>query len=305
MPKESVKRSAKATSPVMDENAKNPRVSIMEEMDSTDPSSELKMLDQKIATLMAKRNPSIMDSMQLTSLTLRREGLHNQLVVIPEVVDTLLRVRMNELFSEGGAARIAIEEEVMVAASKMAEKIEALEKELEEVKKAANSEIRQPRKWNKILANERARCIEASGKGIVVFEQEVLPGESAGMNDEQLEAIVQEVVRGEEVVGWKRLIRGKKALQQWKGAKPPAISIRLRTHEAREAVVRRGKEEKSFNVKREIPDLLMDEFKELEREAAKRRKDEGCQTYIGFAGSDIFLRQRKDQRDQWKTVKRL
>ena len=57
-------------------------------------------------------------------------------------------------------------------------------------------------------------------------------------------------------------------------------------------------EGKQYDVKREIPELLLDEFQELQKEATEIRKKANCQTYIGFAGHDIFLRRRKETRGE-------
>lgn len=297
---ESAKRPSEVISPIQRDNLKNRRIVHQDVM-----AEEVRKLDEEIENLMEKPDPNIKDSMVLTSLQLKRDRLYNQWVLIPEMVNSLFEAKMTAALDDGGSVRVAIEEEVKTATAKMTEKVRVLEDELEGLKRANAAEIRQPRKWGKIIMNERARCIEASGKGLVIFEVEVLPGESAEVNDAQLETIVREITGDEEVVEWKRNIRGKKALHGWKGKKPPAISIRLQTNKARERVIQRARVTKKSNIKREIPDLLMEEFKELERDAEKLRKENHCQTYIGFGGSEIFLRRRKDSKDQWRTVKRL
>lgn len=263
-------------------------------------------LNKKIAEIMGKEKPSNRDMIQMIALTSERDSFKYEYQLIPRIVASLLEDKLTMAMSDGGSLREAITYEVQTAMVDSGQKIEDIQKEIHSIKDELKitASARMPKKWGRILQNERIRCIESSSKGLVLFGQEIRPEENGAVNDEKLKDTVMEIVGNEEVIGWKRMA-GRTALSKWNRDKPPTISIRLQTAAAREQVLKKIRTDKKFDVKREIPELLMEEFKELSEEARKLRNAEGCQTYVGFGGSDIFLRRRKDETDKWKTVKRL
>ena len=291
------KRTADVISPIGRDLNKNRRI-------MTDFSDSIDKLDQEIIAIAEKDDPSNRDLMQMMMLTSKRDTLRIQYVLVPEIVKAMLDSRLTEMFSEGGAARQAVIEEVGAATDETIRKVRGMEERIASLEEHRKS-MKTPRKMEKIVRNERARCIEASSKGLVVFGVAVKDDESGGVDDERLGEIVREVVGPERAVAWKRMVKSRAVLHDWKGKGRPKISVRVESREARERIIKKAKEDKRFDVKREVPELLIEEFRELQREAARLREEEKCQTYVGCAGSDVFLRKRKDERQQWKTVKRL
>ena len=75
--------------------------------------------------------------------------------------------------------------------------------------------------------------------------------------------------------------------------------------QARERVMANMQKKKTTTVKREIPELLADEFRMLLKEAAELREKKGVQTCVGCGGAEVYTRQRKDSTESWMTIKRL
>lgn len=293
------KRTSDALSPLQNDVKKN-RVPVMTDDCGSVTISEL---NEKIMGIASKENPNNRDLIQMIMLTSQRDSMKYEQEIIPKVVQNILNHELTTALSDGGSIATVIAHEVREATSSFVQNMENLQRQVDEMKRQ-NSSMARPAKWEKILLNERARCIESSSRGLVVFDRAMFAGESGASNDPALEDVVRAITNTEEVVGWKRMT-GRTHISKWDREKPPKISIRLSTSAARERVLKRVREEKKFDVKREVPELLFEEFRELSKTAAELREKEGCQTYIGFGGSDIFLRKRKDDTDKWKTVKRL
>ena len=294
------KRTAAAISPIASDSGKTRKIM----MDKTETEEKLKKLDTDIMEIVEKEDPTNKDLIRMMMLISRRDTLKIQFEVVPAIVSSMLDARLTEEFAEGGIARQALTEEITTATEGIIRRVQRLEEESASTEKHLSS-MKTPRKIEKIIRNERIRCIEASDKGVVVFGVSVREGESGTVDDKRLEEVVRKVAGPEEVLGWKRLVGSRAALHDWKGKGMPKISIHVRTREARERIIKEARKVKQYDVKREIPELLIEEFKELQKEAAMLRAKESCHTYVGFAGADIFLRQRKDEKTPWKTVKRL
>lgn len=302
-PTNSAKRPSSAISPNNQDSRKNSRPD--DAMTAEERIAEtIANLNKKITEIANKNNPCHKDTIQMMMLTSERDSLRYEWQLTPKIVSAILNNELTKAMSEGGSLREAIIYEARAATADLATRIENIEKEIHEVKEERKVGGVMPKKWEKVLQNERFRCIEASSKGLVLFGQNIRQEETGNVGDERLEDIVKEVVGEEEIAGWKRMA-GRTALSKWNRDKPPTISIRLHSAAARERVLKKVRLGKKFDVKREIPDLLMDEFKELSKAAEELREKEGCQTYIGFGGSEVFLRRRKDETDKWRTVRRL
>lgn len=297
--------SANEGSPLQKLSGKIPCIRNSPKMVRPEVISELAEFDRQIEEIQSKPEPTTIDLIQMISLTAKRESLNNQWFVIPNIVRLVLDANLSEGLAEGGSLRAAITDEVASVVEPVAKQLAYLQKEVQSLAKYKEEGARMPKKWDKILRNERSRCIEAADQGLVLFDQAPVAGETCQVNDEKLGDLVMAVAAGEEIIGWQRMAKGRDALQGWKGEKPPVISIRLRSRAARERIVAKARIKKRFIVRREIPELLLEEFRELNNLGAEIRKKERCQTYVGFAGSDIFLRKRKDVTQKWSTVKRL
>ena len=264
---------------------------------------QIEDLDRKIKVLQEKQKPTIKDLITMTALTSQRDRLFNQFVLVPRVVQAVMDLKWNEALSEDGAVRKAIVHEVETAMDPLRVQLKNLEKKVDE--KTTSVETSVPRKWVKVVQNERTRCIQDCEKNVVVFNHPVSPDETTRPDDEALRDLTMTIAKGEEIVSWKREAHGPAALRNWKGKSPPNITIRFRTKDSREKVVAAAKKEKKFLVQRDVPEILRDEFKELNEEGKRLREEKGCQTFVTFRGAEVILRTRRDEGDKWKTIKRL
>ena len=294
------KRTSESISPISRINVKQRRT-----MDSpANELAEIEGISEQIAEIEGKQNPDMRDMIRMISLVSKRDELRIKAITIPQVVNRAVETRINEAMAEGGPIMKAIDHRIEEATDDLREKVKELEEKLR-TKGADSPPPTLSRNLKKIIQAERARGIEESGKGIVVFGRAVMEGESAKTNDDKLRDFVRSVCMEEEAVLWKRMAWNAKALREWKGDKPPGIMVRLTSWAARERIMRETRGADAFVVRREIPDILREEFKILQREAKEIREKDNCQTYVGLAGSDIFIRRRRDEGDRWKTVRRL
>ena len=235
-------------------------------MTEEDVQGKIADLESQIRDIMNKTRPSNSDLIQMIALTSQKDALIYQHMTIPKVVINFLDRKLTEMMAEGGALQSAIKHEVEVVSDALDKRIEANEREIKTMKEESTAGERMPKKWEKVLRSERIRAIEASTMGVVVYDQKILDKENGSKNDDALKDLVW-VIAGEDcVTSWKRMA-GPASLSKWKKPTPPIISIRVRSQQERERLIRVAKAEKRFNVKREIPDLLMDEFRELSKSA--------------------------------------
>lgn len=297
------KRSSVVVSPIQKES-KASRLTDSEMSESDSAIQRISELDKQLLDIVGKEAPTNKDLVQMITLTSARDTLKYQWQVIPQVVTSILNEKLSCMMAEGGSLREAISFEVDEATSGVVKTVAEVQHEVGELTRKLQETRNTPKKWNKIVELERRRHIEDSRKEIVIFGHATTTEETGNIKDEALRDLVDDIVGEEPVESWCRMT-GRIGLKNWNKTKPPTISIRLRSPAAREEIMKRARTQGQYNVKRRIPDLLYDEFKELSKEAQDLREREGCQTYIGFWGADVCLRQRKDSTDRWKTVKKL
>jgi len=295
------KRNSEAISPIQRQESKVGRSNFS--TDLTNIKNTIGEIDKQIGEICAKENPDNRDMIKMLSLTSQRDNLRNQYLVVPEVVANILDEKLSELMSPGGELRNAIDFEISQKLKDNAGRLEAIEKDIDVIKKERPT-AQTPRKWNLFMRNERIRCIQDTSRGIVIFDVPLLEDETGDENDKRLEDVIREVIGEEEACSWKRK-NGRTSLRNWKKSSPPVILVRLFSSQSREKVMKATRVAGKKNVKREIPEILADEFKELIKVAAELREKESCQTYVGCGGAEVFLRQRKDANSPWKTIKRL
>lgn len=299
------KRNGTVISPIQKDSGKNRRtLDSNTKMDNERIAEEITKVERRIHDITMMDNPQTKDLIQMIALTSERDALRYRFQLIPEIVSSILDARLTTEMAAGGSLREAVIHEVIEETASTVRRVDQIHSEVQELVKKQESAAGLPKKWDYVIRNERIRCIKDSRKGLIVFDKKILSGETGSVDDEKLRELVEEIVGEEEVEEWRRMA-GRTALSKWSRPKPPTISIRLRSADARERIIRRARTQKKHVVRREIPALLMDEFKELSKAAAKIREEENCQTYVGVGGAEVFLRRRKDESEHWKTVKRL
>lgn len=278
----------------------------------------IEQCEREIAELKDKPNLSLHDVMNQMDLLAKRSDARAQRdraldrieleeKVIPRIVNYTLEKRLAEEVQEGGGLFETVQYLIKKETDSIRQRQDVMDKKLKETRNGAGMSNIPEARWREVWRREKTRAIAEAEKGVIIFEKETCDGETGYENDEALHDFIMELAEKyggtkDDIRSWRRLPKPKGDARSGASKQKSKILLRLNSKDARDKLLEKAKAEKDKNLKREIPQILMTEFLELNKEAQRLRGIEKCHTYVGYAGHEIFLRKRKDATDKWRTV---
>lgn len=273
---------------------------------SSEYHEELERIEEQLATLNSKEEPSNKELMEFLSLATKRTDIKTKAALDVFETQVIPKIVQREMKKEAPAMEESILHQLRTTlVDDLSLQIDSLNVSLQETK----TELEQIKRDNRASKDQKMIkfCRDIAIKEVETFVTllgvPAITNEGEDNNDPNLGQEVHRIMKqispdySAKVVGWKRI--GKPSAKE----KPRPIIIDVGCKKTREAIISKARNT-TWKVKRTIPNILMDEFKELSKIAKETRDKDGSHCYVGWSRGEIFLRTRKDERSPWKTTQR-